>query len=98
MEGAIIDFNSSTLATTVALGLLFVGDQQLIVETETTLGHTGEEGLHHNLTHDFATKDSTGLGDEEVDAFESIDEHFVLTVGDAFTTPTTLINDSMTIR
>ena len=87
MEGAIIDFNTSTLTTTVTLGLLFIRDQQLIVETKTTFGHTGEEGLHHNLTHDFATKDSTSLGDEKIDAFKSIDEHFVLTVGNTFTTP-----------
>ena len=88
MEGAIIDFDTSALTTAVALGLLLVGDQQLIVQTETTFGHTGQESLHDNLTDDFATKHSTGLRDEEIDALQGINEHLVLTVGDTFTTPT----------
>ena len=87
VEGAIIDFNTGALAAAVALGLLLVGDEKLIVETETTLGHAGQEGLHHNLTDHFTAENSAGLGDEEIDTLEGVDEHLVLTVGDTFTTP-----------
>ena len=87
MEGAIIDFDAGTLAAAVALGLLLVGDEQLIVEAEAALGHAGQEGLHHDLTDHFAAEDSAGLGDEQVHALQGVDEHLVLTVGDTFTTP-----------
>ena len=88
MEGAIINFDTCALTTSVPLRLLLVGDEQLIVQTETTFGHTGQEGLHHNLTDDFTTEHSTRLGDEQVHTLQRIDEHLVLTVGDTFATPT----------
>ena len=87
MEGAIIDFDSGSLATTTTLCLLLVGDEQLVVETETALGHTGQVGFHHDLTDDLTAQDSTGLGNEQVDALQCIDEDLVLTVGDTLTTP-----------
>ena len=87
VEGAVIDFDAGALAATTALGLLLVGDEQLVVQTETALGHTGQVGLHHDLSNDLTAQDSTGLGDEQVDALQRIDEDLVLTVGDSLTTP-----------
>lgn len=95
MEGTIINFDTCALPTSVPLRFLLVGDEQLVVQTETTFRHTSQEGLHHNLTNDFTTEHSTCLGDKQVHTLQRIDEHFVLTVGDTFTTPT---NDHSSIH
>ena len=87
VEGAIIDLDARALTAAVALSLLLVGDEQLIIQTETTLGHARQERLHHNLTDHFAAKHSAGLRDEQIHTLQSVDEHLVLTVRDTFTTP-----------
>ena len=75
------------LAAARALRLLLVRDQQLVVQTEATLGHARQVRLHHDLAHHLAAQHRARLRDQQVHALQRVDEHLVLAVRDALAAP-----------
>lgn len=77
------------------LGIHTHGQQHyLVIESQFALGHAAEEGTHFQRTYHLRSDHSAIAVDQQIDTLHHIQEHFILLVFDAFTTPRDGICDS----
>ena len=68
-------------------------DHDLVVDAELALGHSGQVGLHDDLSGDVGAQDLTLRAHQEVDVLQDVEEQLVATVLDALAAPTNLSSD-----
>lgn len=82
MESAVINLN-----TRLALSGFLTINNKLVVQSKLALRHSRQFGVHLYLPRDFVSQDAASAGEQQVDALEDVNVHFIPLMLDSFSPP-----------